>query len=222
MLPLKRTYSSSIDANLEDKLRSNDLQRSTQSTSSGAGTDVGALWPIPGLLRLCHVVTPVMDHKTLRERDQQACPEFRAGKTTASFPPMLVSNPKSAQAKAVTPSLPIKPSTWVSRICVICIGAPALSGHLGPPSGPSGLVLFQGAVGGPLGSHPLPQWPLPPDPLLLHFLSVRLRPLTTSTRPWERSRITGLSGSELCASLLCNPHSSSVSTGQAHPPEHVT
>ena len=103
-----------------------------------------------------------MDHKTLSERDQEACPEFRAGKTIASFPPMLVSNPKSAQAKSVTPSPPIKPSTWVSGSA--SSAAPALSGHLGPTSGPSGLVLFQGAVEGPLGSHPLPQGPLPPDP----------------------------------------------------------
>ena len=120
MLPLKRMYSSSIEANLEDKLRSNDLPRSTQSTSSGAGTNVWFPWPILGLLRLWHVEAPVMGHKILRERDQEARPEFRAGKTIASFPPMLVSNPKSAQAKAVTPSPPIKPSMWVSRICVIC------------------------------------------------------------------------------------------------------
>ena len=105
-----------------------------------------------------------MDHKTLRERDQQACTGSRAGKNTASFPPMLVSNSKLALAKAVTPSPPVKPSTWVTRICVICTGAPALSGHLGPPSGPSGLVLFQGAVGDPLGSHPLPQGTPPPAP----------------------------------------------------------
>ena len=107
---------------------------------------------------------PVIDHKTLRERDQQACAGSRAGKNTASFLPMLVSKSKLALAKSVTPSPPVKPSTWVTRICVICTGAPALSSHLGPPSGPSGLVLFQGAVGDPLGFHPLPQGPLPPAP----------------------------------------------------------
>lgn len=124
---------------------------------------------------------------------------------------MLVNTPKSAWAKAVTPSPPTNPSTWGPRTRVLGSRAPAHQfpwAHLAAewaraPSGSSQ---------GPSEVPASPQGLLPLQPQLLPpVLSVSLGPVTQHTT----LSVAWLSGPG--SPLLCNPHGSSVAQDQARP-----
>lgn len=124
-------------------------------------------------------------------------------------PSMLVNNPKSAQAKAATPCPPINPNMWVSRTCVICTGAPACQVSRGPIWQLSGLVLLQGAVREPLGSHLLPQWPLPPPPDPSSCLTSSVCRFTPSPPAHDLGSAAGSHGSQAQSCPRCSSASQS-------------